>query len=1561
MEMKTILQLTSFWKTTILGTLLWLGIVSQGQAQYPGLAGPYTIYASVSGCSGSPTGLADAGWRETNNGYSSADCLNPNSSQVISTFPNSLSVFFQWTESCAACADGIQINSSTNTIAKDNILLGTGNANITPPVLATGPTVINNSICETEDIVLNVLTGTNEGSAITYLANKNVRYRWSVRNASSPAVTFLGETTTPTFTVPGSTFSSELVTNSQVEKVFICQLATSSGVLSMQSTEGQTVFIYRDAPTLKNITEVNWGTTTYDIDLKGNTVGRVTIKHNTCSEGTNATVEIDFNNDVTGLYRYSLRGGTGVTVNMTSGAGGGSDIFPTHSSDSGFEMRDGSYTLTIENLVGGQLFCLSTNSFTIKSPPAVTLTPSLIEPVSCRNGNDGEIQVQLGGGIISQAGVTGSFNVQIFNGSTPGEIKTGIPANGISTFVGLSPGNHSFVVTENNGCGTITKSFPRDGSDNATTFNLVNPSIIGMDITQQGIPCRGGTGSLTVKLKDGSTSSTYQVEIYNATTNTKITPTATINPNTLSNSGEVTFSGLTEGKYKVIASNVNGTCSSDATGFSADYDFINPPVIVASLTEFQAVSCNGVADGIVNVSLSGGNGSNTYDIELVRTNNNQSYGTRSTTSGGSTVSFPNLPEGNYEARVTQQTCNNPAGNTETFSITLAEPNPITATINKVILFDIYHVTCNNDSDGSITVAGVAGGNGNYTIRLQDAIGGGILATRPNATSTTFDNLTAGTYDVLISDSKGCVLNTFGLVLEAPPAIGTNLIPTRVQCKGESNGSVAATITGGVKPYTIQWINVTTGTPATAEITLGATESAHTLTGQPAGDYKLMVKDTKGCPNKVTGNWYESTTVTIDEPTNAFAFEITSFVIDAATCNGGSDGQVTLAVTGGWGSYTYSQNGTTYQASPTFSGFGSGIYTLYARDAEGCTISTQVTIQQPEPLTLTQQQITQVSCNGGYNGVLVFEAKGGNDAGSQPYTILLNGAAHSETDWSSWGTNKQITLRGLAAGMYTIQATDPKGCSETLGFTITEPALLNATVSNVVTATCGERNGSAQVTATGGTTPYTYAWKKYDATSGTLRTWSTTTNLTNAEGGAYEMIVTDALGCSITQIVQISNADAAQTTIQNIQATSCAEGKDGSATLTLSGDFPVEVTWVNAANETGTITPQNASTVQLAGLSKGYHDFQTKDSKGCVRFETVLVSGPETLLITRDNSSDPTCHNGTDGSLGITISGGTTPYTITWDNGLAAGATAFNNLAAGTYTVQVTDANGCQRQASFILQNPLPITVDLGTGSTICEGQSVTLRPTIPAGNTVATYQWTSASGNFISAASEVTVSTADTYFLQVTTTTGCTGTGQYQLETSTDLFEADFLMADEAFVGDTVAAIEVCRPAPTTVFWDIEGLGNQVTSLAPTSTTPDQKLIYNTAGTYTVKLYASAGNCQDVYTHQITIRERDGQRAGNGQAAQTGQNAQQIQAQVSPNPVSDGKFKITVDLAFEASVKVEMFSLSTGKRWRLPTPLQGTGQTHYQWTLDMPELTYGTYAVRIQTPAKQEIIKVVVN
>ncbi|EAY24462.1 T9SS type A sorting domain-containing protein [Microscilla marina] len=1436
------------------------------------------------------------------------------------------------------------------------------------PQLMHEPKIDNNTVCSGSSFTLNLVMGDND---------RIDQYHW--QQSTDGGATWVDAAHTSGGTAY-TTVPSLVINVPTVANILYRARGFRYGKLVAPVGPALPVYVSQAAPdAYTNTQSPTWvPTETIPLRINGVIVGSINVTHSTCSVGGlgNGKINVTFNQNVVGNYYYSLANDDVVDETMPPDKAFSllpeavmnisptqlSHTFPDDASANKFDLNNGDYTLAIENLIGGQRYCFEKYLIKIKSPSPVTLTEQTAQrrDPSCIGAADGQIVLTAGGGAAAQSAAH-KYTILKYRNGALAETRPNL-SPGPHTFGGLDAAGYHFEIRES-GCGANTLvTLPNPGA-----ITLSNPpTTVATSAVSAPIICEGGTGSIGVSFTQGNTSGTYTIEAYKDGASTAH---ATANGITHA-SGGYTFTGLPAGSYTF---KLKHSCSS-----GGNYDITTPQTLtnlvpvagtlagIPQTGSTHAISCKGGSDGRLGVKVTTGNATapNTaYTLVLkqggvvVNAPTFMGFGTTSLTgvTVGDSVVFTGLAEGAYSVEISQNNCPQPAK--VLGSVTLTAPETLTATITPVLRFATYHVTCADGEDGQIRVDNVAGGNGNYSIELNE--NGSKIATQTGVSALFTGlrpvNFQGGSvnYSIRIVDSKTCEYISLPIQLQAPAVLTTALTPERVTCKGESNGSIAATINGGVKPYTIQWVDGT-GTAITGEITLGATEGTATLDNRPAGAYALRVKDSKGCHNFVTGGWYETTT-TIDEPAVAFAFEVASFTVDSVSCHGGNDGRLSLAVAGGWGGYTYSKDGTNFQASAAFSGFAAGDHTLYARDGENCTISTTVTIKEPLPLTLTQQQITHVSCQGGYNGEYIFEAKGGNDAGTEPYTILVNGAPYAETDWFHWTSNRQIALRGLAAGSYTIEATDHKGCQQTLSFTITEPAQLEANITSITTATCGLPNGSATVVATGGTTPYSYTWKKYEATLGTLKTWSTSASLTNAEGGAYEMIVTDALGCSVTQVVQLSNADAATVTNQNIAPVSCAEAKDGVATFSVAGEFPITVNWVNSS-ETGQIAWQDATTLKLSGLTKGYHDFQTQDAKGCIRFERVLVPGPESLLITRQTSGDPTCHNGTNGSLAIAISGGTEPYQIVWDQGLTAGATSFDNLGAGTYTVVVTDAQGCTRQAGFVLQNPLPISVDLGIGSTVCAGQSVTLKPTIPAGNTIATYAWTSASGNFSSSEPQVTVNTADTYFLTVTTTAGCSGSGEYKLANSANAFEADFLMPSDAVVGDTVVLIEICRPAPTTLFWDIEGLDQDVFLLESTVTNPKQNLLVPKEGTYTVRLYASLGGCQDVFERQVTVVKPEGKRF-----AQAGKASQKITAQVSPNPVSNGKINIGVSLAQTAPVSVEIFNISSGNRWRYPQPIKGSGKTDYHWSLHIPEMTQGVYVVRIQTPTSQKMVKVVVE
>jgi gliding motility-associated-like protein len=424
-----------------------------------------------------------------------------------------------------------------------------------------------------------------------------------------------------------------------------------------------------------------------------------------------------------------------------------------------------------------------------------------------------------------------------------------------------------------------------------------------------------------------------------------------------------------------------------------------------------------------------------------------------------------------------------------------------------------------------------------------------------------------------------------------------------------------TATGGTPAYTYAW-SPTGGNSAIA-------------TNLSAGNYTVTVTDANGCT--------ATATISITQPP-PIALN-TSFV--QATC-GQVNGSATVTASGGTPSYTYvwSSGGNT----PTATNLSAGNYTVTVTDANGCTATTSVIVTNASGPAATISASANVLCNGGNSGSATVTATGGTPA----YTYA----------WSPTGGNS-VAANNLSAGNYTVTVTDANGCTATATISITQPppVMLN---TSFVQATCGQANGSATVTASGGTPSYTYVW----SSGGNAATES------NLSAGNYTVTVTDANGCTATTSVIVTNASGPTATISASANVLCNGGSSGSATVTATGGTPSYTYAWSSGGNTPTVT----------NLSAGNYTVTVTDANGCTATATVSITQPPPIAL---NTSfvQATCGQA-NGSATVTASGGTPSYTYAWSSG---GNTATeSNLSAGNYTVTVTDANGCTGTASIVV-------------------------------------------------------------------------------------------------------------------------------------------------------------------------------------------------------------------------------------------------------------------------------------
>ena len=496
------------------------------------------------------------------------------------------------------------------------------------------------------------------------------------------------------------------------------------------------------------------------------------------------------------------------------------------------------------------------------------------------------------------------------------------------------------------------------------------------------------------------------------------------------------------------------------------------------------------------------------------------------------------------------------------------------------------------------------------------------------------------------------------------------------------------------------------------------------TGLPAGDYKVYVYDLNRC--------IDSVTLTISQPDSlALIFNVSDI-----SCNGGSDGSIDMTVNGGTGPYTY--NWSNSAASEDISSLNTGTYVVTVTDANNCSVVDSTSVYEPPVLTASAAITSNyngydVSCFGATDGQATVTANGG----TLPYTYL----------WSNGQTTANLV--NVGAGSYTVTITDANGCTTTASVTLSNPPQIavNTSVSSNYggedISCVGASDGAASAVASNGIGSYTYLWS--NGQSGA--------NLSNVGAGTYTVTATDDNGCTATANVTLSDPPAINLTATvssdyNGADVSCAGASDGSALATASGGIG-SFTYAWSNGQTG---------ANLVNVAAGTYTVTATDAFGCSSVESVTLANPASVDVSIGATSDyngygTSCLSGTDGSATAVPSGGVGGYTYSWSNG-QSNAT-LSNVSAGTYTVTVSDANGCTAETSVSFTEPPALTVTLSSAAPSDCGVADGIILANASGG-VGTYEYSLDGVNFQSANS-FTGLTPGNYFVSVRNTYGtCT-------------------------------------------------------------------------------------------------------------------------------------------------------------------------------------------------------------
>ena len=656
-----------------------------------------------------------------------------------------------------------------------------------------------------------------------------------------------------------------------------------------------------------------------------------------------------------------------------------------------------------------------------------------------------------------------------------------------------------------------------------STVTLTQPTQVTASLVGTNPLCNGNSnGSITVSAFGGTPGYTYSLN------------GGPFQPSNV-------FSGLISGSYSVQVKDANG-CGLVSP---ATITLTQPNLLNISLTsKLDIANCFGDATGQIIADITGGTAPYQYAVN----------GGAFQAVAGNNITLNNLLGGDYIISV--QDANNCVVNLP--KVTIAQP-PL---LNPVFASQI-NVDCKGNSTGNITI-NVSGGTPAYSY----SINGGPFTTGGNSFS--FNNLSAGSYNISVKDSKGCT-STLAPIVITEPLILTISPSTQsdVTCNGKNDGTIGVIVNGGTAPYSFS-INGSV-------FSIGSGNFSNLA----PGTYIIDVKDANGCTATLPG-------IVINQPP-VLVINL-STKVDVTGCAGNLNGSIDVAGFGGVAPYQYSINGGPFSSSSSFTSLGAGTYNITIKDANNCLATlAPVTITEPTAITVGSGTITNASCNGKTDGSFVVNFSGGTPS----YQYSLNGGAFI-------AATSPLTLSNLSAGTYNITIKDANNCLATLApVSITEPTAITVGSGTITNASCnGKTDGSFVVNFSGGTPSY-----QYSLNGGAFIAATSPLTLSNLSAGTYNITIKDANNCLATLApVSITEPTAITVGSGTITNASCNGKTDGSFVVNFSGGTPSYQYSLNGGAFIAATSP-----LTLSNLSAGTYNITIKDANNCWRPWPLLPS------------------------------------------------------------------------------------------------------------------------------------------------------------------------------------------------------------------------------------------------------------------------------------------------------------------------------------------------------------------
>ncbi len=523
--------------------------------------------------------------------------------------------------------------------------------------------------------------------------------------------------------------------------------------------------------------------------------------------------------------------------------------------------------------------------------------------------------------------------------------------------------------------------------------------------------------------------------------------------------------------------------------------------------------------------------------------------------------------------------------------------------------------------------------------------------------------------------------------------------TNASC-GLNNGSIQLSTIGGTGTFSFIWSNTISNSALNSNLS--------------PGNYSCQLADANQCAAP-----QQNATITMIS--SAVISNIST--VSHPTCNGSTNGSIGINASGGNGQFSYSWTPNLGNTN-SLTNLPAGNYTCLVTDVLGCSSTQQVSLTQPNPLSVNSI-VNPITCFGGSNGSLTLSSTGGT--------------APFQYNWAgNLGTSNSIS--NVAAGIYSCQITDAHNCLLTQSFQLTNPPAINSTILNVSNVDCfGHSTGSATISASGGTGNLSYLWSPTAATS---------SSISNVPAGLYSCTVSDVNGCQFLTNVTIAQPSVLGSSIVAQNAVSCFGGTNGSTQVTgIGGIAPYSYSW----------SPVGGTSNLASNLSAGTYTCQVKDFNGCITNQAVQISSPSAISVSTSSITPATCGSN-NGALNVLTSGGTGSYTYSWTPSVGSTAT-LSNLYAGSYQVMISDQNNCTGYLSVGISNISGPSVSIvsQTPVTCFSGSNGSVQISASGGTGTLSYIWSP--GNPIgNGTNTVTNLVAGPYTCQVIDANGCVGT-----------------------------------------------------------------------------------------------------------------------------------------------------------------------------------------------------------